>query len=250
MVYPILVVDAIHICMNYKIYLIENQVNGKKYVGYTSKEPKRRFYQHIKSDRPIGKAIRKYGVECFTMSVIDEAGEIEDIVELEKKWVAYHDSYNSGYNSTEGGERSPVVRKNDVYKTKEFSDKVRENALRQHSNPKSKQKHVCGIRKYWDSLSEEELAVRKQIAIDNGKKSKGNRRKGMKFPGTGLSGEKNPRSKEYRVWYPDGTQKVVKCLSHFCKDNQLTYRQACYVVQGKRQHHKGFRFARLEDTLP
>jgi group I intron endonuclease len=232
--------------MNYKVYLIENQVNGKKYVGYTSKEPKRRFYQHTISDKPIGKAIRKYGAECFAMRVIDETGEIEDVVELEKKWIAYYDSYNSGYNCTEGGDRSPVMRKNDVYKTKEFSDKVRENAFRQHSNPKSKQKHVDGIRNYWDSLSEEELAVRKQIAVDNGKKSKVGWNKGMKFPGSGLSGEKNPMAKEYRVWYPDGTEKVVNCLSAFCKENRLTYRNACYVVQGKQRHHKGFRFARLE----
>lgn len=233
--------------MNYKVYLIENQANGKKYVGYTTKELKQRFYQHTRSDKPIGKAIRKYGTESFTMKMIDETNKIEDVLELEKKWIAHYDSRNSGYNCTKGGDKSPVVRKKDVYKTKEFSDKARKNALRQHSTPEAKRKHVDGIRNYWKTLSEEKLAARKQIAIDNGKKSKVAWNKGMKLPGSGMSGEKNPMAREYRVWYPDGTERAINCLSAFCKEHGLTYRNACYVVQGKQRHHKGFRFARLEN---
>lgn len=233
--------------MNYKVYLIENQINGKKYIGYTSKELKKRFYQHSRSNKPIGKAIRRYGSQAFTSKIIDESNTIEDVIELEKKWIAYYDSNHKGYNCTKGGDKSPVIRKNNAYKTKEFSDKMKKNAINQHSTPKTKQTHLEGIRNYWNSLTEQELAIRKQKAIENGKKNTVGWNKGMKFPGRGLSGEKNPMAKQYRVWCPDGSEKIVNCLSDFCKKNKLTYRNACYVVQGKQQHHKGFKFARLEN---
>lgn len=234
--------------MEYKVYLIENKINGKKYVGYTTKKLKLRFYQHSRSNKPLGKAIRFHGAEVFTITQIDQTDSLESVRELEKKWVAYHNSFDSGYNCTKGGDCSPVVRNTNVYKTKEFSDKVRDNAIKQHENPETKQRHVEGIRNYWNSLTDEQKRIRDRISAENGKKASlvGAWNKGRKFPGTGMSGEKNPMAKCYRVWFPDGTEQTIKCLSNFCKEHGLTYRNACGVIEGKQKHHKGFRFARLE----
>ena len=233
--------------MPYKIYLISNKINDKKYVGYTTKELKHRFYQHSRSNKPLGKSIRFHGKETFTIQQIDEAYEIEKALKLEKQWIVYYDSFLSGYNCTKGGDCSPVNRKVDVYKTKEFSDKVKKNAIKQHSNPKTKQAHVDGIKNYWNTLSEEQKEKRRQIAIQNGKKSKVAWNKGLKLPGTGMVGVNNPMAKQYRVWFPDGTEVVINCLTVFCKEHGLTYRNACGVLEGKQKHHKGFRFARLDN---
>jgi group I intron endonuclease len=232
--------------MKCRIYLIRNTVNGKTYVGYTKNEIKKRFYQHSKSSKPIGKAIKLYGEEKFTVEILEEANSVEEALELEKKWIAHYKSNVFGYNCTKGGDISPIVRAKDVYKTKEFADKVRKNAIKQHSDPNKKQAHVNGIRKYWDTLSEEKREIRRRLAIENGKKSKVAWNKGKKLPGTGMTGEKNPMARHYKVWYPDGSETVIFCLSSFCKEQGLTYRNAIGVIEGKQSHHKGFRFARLE----
>jgi group I intron endonuclease len=232
--------------MEYKIYLIENLVNSKKYVGYTTGTLKRRFYQHSRSNKPIGKAIRLYGKESFTIKIIDEYDVLSDALTAEVKWVAYYDSFTTGYNCTKGGDCSPIRRKQSAYKSKEFSDKVRKNALEQHSNPLKKKTHIEGIRNYWKNLSESERNKRIKNAQENGKLSKVGWNKGLKFPGTGKGGATNPMAKKYRVWFPNGSEVVIDCLSDFCRKNNLTYRNACGVLEGKQTHHKGFRFARME----
>lgn len=233
--------------MKYKIYLLENTKNNKKYVGYTAQSLNKRFYQHSRSNKPIGKAMRLYGKDCFTVKMIDECDILDDALSLEQKWILHYHSFGEGYNCTKGGDCSPIRRTTNSHKTVEFSNKMKKNALKQHSDPITKKNHIEGIKTFWNSLSEEEKDRRRQIAIQNGKKSKVAWNKGLSFPGTGMAGEKNPMAKKYRVWYPDGTEIVVNCLSSFCKDNGLTYRNACGVVEGKQRHHKGFRFARLEN---
>lgn len=61
------------------IYLITNKVNGKRYVGQTSKTVEERFRDHIEdcyttkyNNRPLYKAIKKYGVNNFTIEVLEE----------------------------------------------------------------------------------------------------------------------------------------------------------------------------------
>jgi len=208
--------------MSYKIYLIENTINTKKYVGYTSQTLRKRFYQHSISDKPIGKAIRKHGKSCFKVTLIEEHETIESVLENEKKWILHHKAFGCGYNCTVGGDRSPVKRNSDSYKTEEFRRKVRKNAIEQHSDSVKKKNHVDGIRNYWKNLTEEQMDARRKIAVFNGKKSTTAWNKGRKFPGTGKAGEKNPMAKQYRVWFPDGTETVIQCLSLFCKNNGLT----------------------------
>lgn len=237
----------IHSCMPYSIYIVENTINHKKYIGYTSQSLKKRFSQHASSKKPIGNAIKKYGKSHFTISLIEMCDTMDSALEQEKKWISYHKSFEEGYNCSRGGESSPKVRNKMAHSSPEFKDKVRKNAINQHSDPSKKETHIQGIRKYWNNLTEDEKNIRRKIAIENGKKSTIAWNKGRKFPGTGMTGDKHPMSKHYRVWFPDGTEITIYCLSSFCKKNSLTYRCACGVLEGKQKHHKGFRFARLEN---
>lgn len=61
------------------IYQIENDINGKIYIGKTEFSIEKRFKEHCadafkeKSEkRPLYAAMRKYGIEHFHISLIEE----------------------------------------------------------------------------------------------------------------------------------------------------------------------------------
>lgn len=101
------------------IYKIENLVNGKKYIGQ-SVDIKDRWKEHkqiafrqteaakICEHYPLYCAFRKYGLENFDFSVIEECDE-KELNEKEIYWIAYYKTFiqqsNSwGYNLTRGGD--------------------------------------------------------------------------------------------------------------------------------------------------
>lgn len=92
------------------IYVITNQINGKKYVGQTTKSIENRWRRHKAEalrvgDRPICRAIKKYGAENFT---IEQLGWAQDIDQLNRFEIAAIAQLNtlapSGYNLQSGGE--------------------------------------------------------------------------------------------------------------------------------------------------
>lgn len=89
------------------IYQIKNLVNGKVYIGQ-SRNIASRWNRHRtdyrKIDSAIYRAIRKYGLENFEFSVLEECS-IEQLDEREIYWIKEKNSYKSiyGYNLTEGG---------------------------------------------------------------------------------------------------------------------------------------------------
>lgn len=115
----------------YDIYLIENKVNGKKYVGYTSVGYKKRFSKHLteslgKSTRILCRAIRKYGKDKFVVSLIETVDSYEEAIEKEKFFIKEYRTCayikgDWGYNSTSGGEGVPSLKV-----SKEFRKKVSE----------------------------------------------------------------------------------------------------------------------------
>lgn len=100
------------------IYKITNKINGKSYIGQTIQDVKERFYQHCATkcsqailNMVIHKAINKYGKSNFTIEVIEEV-ESTNLNDRERYWIRYYDSYNNGYNSTEGGQDGIKLFKN------------------------------------------------------------------------------------------------------------------------------------------
>lgn len=91
------------------IYLISNDINNKLYVGKTVSTIDTRYNKHISeaftqhSDYAIHRAMRKYGINHFKVTEIENCS-LEEVSEREKYWIKYYDSYNNGYNETQGGE--------------------------------------------------------------------------------------------------------------------------------------------------
>ena len=97
------------------IYLITNKINNKKYVGKTTKSIKERWEEHLKDSkkekceiRPLYRAIRKYGIENFTIEEIEKCNIIS-LSEKEQYWIKYYNTYEDGYNATLGGDGSILL---------------------------------------------------------------------------------------------------------------------------------------------
>lgn len=93
------------------IYKIENNINHNIYIGQ-SKNIKDRWRSHKSNafnqnskdyNMVIYQAMRKYGINAFSFEILEECSQ-ELLNEKEKYWIKYYDSYNSGYNSTPGGD--------------------------------------------------------------------------------------------------------------------------------------------------
>lgn len=85
------------------IYILENKINKKKYVGQTTKSLHRRIIEHKHTNSLIGKAIKKYGEENFEKTIIEVSYELLNEEEI-KKIAELNTIYPNGYNLTTGGE--------------------------------------------------------------------------------------------------------------------------------------------------
>lgn len=88
------------------IYKITNKTNGMIYVGQTTRTVEARFedHKHCKTSY-IGRAIRKYRVENFTIEVLEECETADLLNERERFWIAFFKCrWPNGYNMTDGGE--------------------------------------------------------------------------------------------------------------------------------------------------
>lgn len=95
------------------IYKIENLIDHKCYIGQSVNINSRwrahkqivQNSNHECKDYPLYRAIRKYGLENFNFSVLEECSK-EELDSKEKYYINYYNSYNNGYNSTLGGQGS------------------------------------------------------------------------------------------------------------------------------------------------
>ena len=101
----------------YCIYRIVNFQNGKVYVGLTDNYKRRKTehlaeLRHEKHCNPhLQNAFNKYGEGAFYFEVLEKNIHRNSVLDREKHWVQFFNSYHNGYNRTVGGdERSDVQR--------------------------------------------------------------------------------------------------------------------------------------------
>ena len=90
------------------IYQIQNDINGKIYIGETEYSIEKRFKEHCadafrerNEKRPLYAAMRKYGIEHFHINLIEETDTPD---EREIYWIEHKQTFKYGYNATKGGE--------------------------------------------------------------------------------------------------------------------------------------------------
>lgn len=92
------------------IYQLTCSVNGKAYIGCTSRPISTRFNEHkyraLNSNRNIklDNAIRKYGIETFSCDVIEECESREIMLKRERELIEINKTSTYGYNTSLGGE--------------------------------------------------------------------------------------------------------------------------------------------------
>lgn len=94
--------------MNYTVYIHENKINFKKYVGITSQTVNRRWRdgKGYKINTKIRNAFNKYGFDNFNHYILCNDVTKEYACELEQILIKFYNTNNRkfGYNITPGGE--------------------------------------------------------------------------------------------------------------------------------------------------
>jgi group I intron endonuclease len=88
---------------NYTIYLIQNNINNKRYIG-SSINGKKRMYNHLwllknncHSNKLLQNDFNLFGEENFTISLICNVYNEKMLRELERKYILDYQTYNE-YN--------------------------------------------------------------------------------------------------------------------------------------------------------
>ncbi len=152
----------------YVVYLLTNKVNGKMYVGQTSRPLEVRWQGHLgnarrkDSDMLVARAIRKHGPEAFERRVLITSND--PVGEKEKEFIKLLHTHVSegGYNLTYGGDGGlPGYKFSD-----ESKEKIRLKALGRKHNPETKAKMRAAAKNRIVSFE----TIEKRAAANTGKK--------------------------------------------------------------------------------
>lgn len=136
------------------IYVYTNLINGKKYIGLTTRKMKNRHREHLNVSKNkiesydtnvvFHNAIRKYGIENFTLEILHSDLNLVDLNSLEKYYINFYDSLacKNGYNVSSGGSNGNPY----AGKTKEEIEEIKRKMIESHKN----------IPTWWDNATDEE----------------------------------------------------------------------------------------------
>lgn len=86
------------------VYKIQNALNGKTYIGQTTRTLKERIIEHKAKKSLVGQEMLLYGVENFKIEIIAHASSVEDLLEKEQEYIKkYNSMFPNGYNFNKGG---------------------------------------------------------------------------------------------------------------------------------------------------
>lgn len=110
---------------NYTVYMHQNKINGKKYIGITGNIPEVRWNngKGYYKNPYFNHAIQKYGWDNFEHIILYEGLTKEEAEDLEIETIAKYDTTNSdnGYNLHHGGNLRNI---NHVYQYDRYSGKL------------------------------------------------------------------------------------------------------------------------------
>lgn len=131
--------------MIYYVYVIENMITNKQYVGYTS-NPSHRWKTHVKlalstddTRKILYRSMRRHGIDSFIFRLIYCSRHKDAAKQVEMETIdALNTIAPNGYNMTKGGDGGPgvapevasmlnkerVSRGKHVFQSKEFRDNV------------------------------------------------------------------------------------------------------------------------------
>ena len=122
------------------VYEIKNNINGKSYIGQYSGLL---FDKYFGSGKLIKLAIKKYGLENFSKTILEECSNKDELNEKEIFWINKLKTIENGYNLTEGGTGG------DLSEFIKYDENWVENQR-------------LSTKKYWDNISDDERKIRSE----------------------------------------------------------------------------------------
>lgn len=237
--------------MTYTVYCHTNKINGKKYVGITSKKPEARWQNGTGyKTQMFGKAIEKYGWEEFAHEILftglteKEAKEKE--IELIKKWNT--NSPECGYNLTVGGDGTVGYFHSDASKRK--MSEAHCGLLQSEETREKHRQALSGIKR-----SEETKAKMSEYAKNRSEEHKEKLSKAL----TGVSRGKWKKHTEEHIWKSAIKRaKPVRCIETgtvyfgvYEAGRQLGISGSLInkVLRGERNHTHGYHFEYVENKV-
>ncbi len=229
------------------IYLITCTVTDKVYVGSTN-DLYRRWRSHrsqlragLHSNPHLQNAWNKYGESAFTFSVLEKCDDAK-LIEREQhylnEWLPFKDR---GFNIAKDA-KSPTT-------GRQLSAETRAKISASNTGKKHSEETLKKLR--GRKLTPEQSA--KLSALRKGRKHtpEWNAKIGAAGLGRTMSLESRSKIREaksglYIVTTSDGIEIKVYNLRQFCRDNNLCQGHMSDVVNGKRNHHKGYKARRIE----
>ena len=195
------------------IYKYTNLKNGKVYIGQTIHTLNRRRISHeskaLSPTTHFHRAIKLYGKDKFIWEELCCCASKKDLNEKESYYIELFNSVNTGYNMTAGGEGT-------IGRSCKDSTKLK-----------------ISLSKTGTRLSEEQKA------------KLSNMRSGVPKSSNHVEKVAEAISKEWEITFPFGNVVVIKNLSKFCRDHNISDRGMWLVANGYRKQHKGFKCRKL-----
>ena len=177
------------------VYKLTNSINGKSYIGISSRKLDARWSEHLerhrqgkRPDNRLYAALAKYGPKAFRREVIARASTEEEVRRLETHYILKFDTYRKGYNCNLGG-----------HGFLKFPEHIR---------------IKIGLAQKGKIISAETRAKMSKAKL-------GDPRCATHFGEHTQKGAANPRSREFLIRFPDGTERRIKGLRAFCREHKL-----------------------------
>lgn len=246
---------------NYYVYHLINPITNQ--VFYVGKGTKNRCYQHLKDTLETSRNkrlwghinnIRKEGKEPIVFKLQENLEEdyAYNLEELEIKKYGRKGIDEDGIlmNIVEGGHKPPTGfgEANNFY-GKSHTEEAREKISKANTGklkPKSKEakeNSKISALEYWSNETEQIQERKKQLGVEGKKYWEGSEEE--------IEAKKDKLrklyEKRYMIVWPDGTEEIVVNLKQACIDKGFNHSSVYKVMSGKRSHHKGCKFYKLDD---
>jgi group I intron endonuclease len=266
------------------IYKATNKINGKCYIGKTTKNLKTRKKQHIqdskKSKYYFHRAINKYGSDNFQWEIIEKCKNESKLSEREEFWIEKNGDYNiiktsrgPGCNGYKNNPRIDEIKETiskGVLKALEDDPSIRqrisegrkkamlEPGVRERYKKAAKKR--CNTKEWKEKqsiIAKKQMTDEKKKLMLNGLKKKYADKQFLDYldkkqrePGGAYSKEvirkrSNSKAEDWFIWNDKGEEYTIKNLSNFCKEHNLSNSSMSMIASGKRNVHKGWKCRKL-----
>lgn len=255
------------------IYKVQNLLNQKCYIGFTS-QGEVRWSDHCNRARVkarkhhshFHRALIKYGIENFQFEIIYMSRDVEHCKNvMEGYFIQKYNSFDEGYNRTRGGEgtigrkctqaardRMSAAQKGlklGVKLTQEHRNKIGD-AVRGERNGFYGKKHSKEFKsqKSQSMMGERHRYYGKSFSEEHRRKIS-EAHLGKRFSDESKLKMAKAKSKIYEIVHPTGQIEIIKNMSTFCREHNLNHGRMFQVAKGKENHHKKFLCSQITDSI-